>query len=82
MYTGHIYNNEGIPLAGIKVSDGRNIAVSDEHGAYSLPGWERAHVISVQTLTTHHDDWYRYIDKDYDKYNETYIEREYNNGII
>ena len=68
MYRGHIYNNDGIPLSGIKISDGQNITVSDECGAYSLPGWDRAHVISVQALTMHHDDWYRYIDKDHNEY--------------
>ena len=68
MYSGHIYNNEGIPLSGIPVSDGLNITVSDEQGAYSLPGWERARVISVQALTVHHDDWYRMIDKEIDVY--------------
>lgn len=68
MYSGHIYDKEGLPLCGFKVSDGQNIAVTDECGAYSLPGWERANVISVQALTQNHDDWYRYIDKDINQY--------------
>ncbi len=76
MYTGHIYNNEGLPLSGVRVSDGQNIATTDSEGRYSLAGWEHAHVISVQMLTRHHDDWYRYIDEDvvvYDFYISPYV---------
>lgn len=68
MFTGHIYNNEGKALEGIRVSDGRNIAVTDSEGYYSLPGWERANVISVQMLTENHDDWFRYIDREHSVY--------------
>lgn len=78
MYTGHIYNKEGNPISGVKVSDGLNIATTDKKGFYSLPGWERANVISVQMLTENHDDWYRYIDKDlsvYDFYISPYTPR-------
>lgn len=68
MFSGHVYDREGTPLAGIKICDGQNICVTDENGCYSLPGWERARIISVQALTHHHDDWYRYIDEEYDTY--------------
>ena len=63
MYTGHVYNYEGTPLSGIKVTDGLNVSITDESGAYELCGWERANVISEGTLTLYHDDWFRYIDK-------------------
>lgn len=59
MYTGHVFLKQtGAPLVGVKVSDGRNIALTDENGAFSLPGWERMHVINVGILTKSHDDWY------------------------
>lgn len=76
MYTGHIYDTFGNPIPNAKVSDGLNIAITDENGAYTLNGWERAHVISVQILTVYHDDWYRYIDEsvhEYDFYVSPYI---------
>lgn len=63
MYSGHVYNkatNE--PIAGLRVSDGLNIVFTDANGAFSLPGWERAHVIAVQCLTNAHDDWFYMID--------------------
>ena len=68
MYTGHVYNYEGTPLSGIKVTDGLNVSITDESGAYELCGWERANVISVGTLTLYHDDWFRYIDKGHSVY--------------
>ena len=85
MYTGHIYNNEGIALEGIKVSDGRNIATTDASGYYSLPGWEKANVISAQILTNHHNDWYRYIDKEhlvYDFYISPYSSIKKNDALF
>lgn len=62
MYNGHVFHKDGHPLAGMRVSDGCNITVTDEHGSFSLPGWERAHVIAVQCLTLSHDDWFAMID--------------------
>ena len=63
MYTGHVYLYDGTPLCNVKVTDGLNISLTDEDGAYTLPGWERANVISVGVLTLYHDDWFRYVDK-------------------
>ena len=68
MYEGHIYNKEGSPLEGIKVSDGRNVAVTDSAGYYSLPGWERESLIFVQALTRRHSDWYQRIENDVTSY--------------
>lgn len=68
MFSGHVYDRKGTPLKGLKVSDGRFISTTDESGYYSLPGWERANLISVQVLTKFHDDWYRLIDKECDVY--------------
>lgn len=72
MYYGHVYHKTTKqPLPGLRVSDGLHITVTDETGAFSLPGWERAHVIAVQCLTCAHDDWYSLIENhagDYDFY--------------
>ena len=59
MYQGKVIDKRNKqPLAGVAVSDGRSIALTDENGCYSLPGWERAHVINVGLLTRGHDDWF------------------------
>jgi len=59
MYNGKVTNYfTKQPMAGVKVSDGMNIVLTDEEGRFSLPGWERAHVINVGLLTECHDDWY------------------------
>lgn len=63
MYTGHVYHaGTSAPIAGICVTDGRNIVRTDADGAFELPGWERAHVISVGALTHCHTDWFAMID--------------------
>lgn len=70
MIQGHVYNKmNGSPICGMCVSDGRHVVRTDAGGKYTLPGWERAHVVNVQTLTGEHDDWYRRIEdgvSDYD----------------
>ncbi|MBQ9132189.1 MAG: PQQ-binding-like beta-propeller repeat protein [Clostridia bacterium] len=59
MYQGKVIDKQSKqPLAGVAVSDGRNITLTDENGCYTLPGWERAHVINVGMLTRGHDDWF------------------------
>ncbi len=72
MYYGHVYHKATKqPIPGLRVSDGLNIAFTDNDGAFSLPGWEKAHIISVQCLTNTHDDWYLHIEGhvgDYDFY--------------
>lgn len=68
MYSGHVYRFDGLPIEGVKVTDGLNISVTDENGYYSLVGWERANLISVGVLTLYHDDWFRYIDKEHSVY--------------
>ena len=63
MYSGHVYNKTtNTPIAYLRVSDGLNIVLTDENGAFALPGWEKAHIISVQCLTKAHDDWYFHIE--------------------
>ena len=43
MYTGHVYNKAtNLPIPGMRVSDGMNIVFTDENGAFTLPGWEKA----------------------------------------
>lgn len=72
MYKGHVYLKETAePVAGICVTDGRNMVRTDENGAFALEGWERAHVISVCVLTNCHSDWFCMIENhegDYDFY--------------
>ena len=46
------------PLKNIPVTDGRNTVLTDENGQFTLPGWERARVISLGVLTQNHSDWY------------------------
>ena len=48
----------GKPLAGVPMTDGKHIVKTDENGAYTLPGWERARLIYADMLTNAHDDWY------------------------
>jgi len=63
MYKGHVYLKEtSAPVSGICVTDGRNIVRTDINGAFELPGWERAHIISVGVLTKCHSDWYSRIE--------------------
>lgn len=59
MLQGHVYHKEsGRPLADIPVSDGLHTVRTDETGYFSLPGWERAHLVYVSVLTHAHDDWF------------------------
>ena len=62
-YGGKVLNNaDKMPIAGVPVSDGRNIVFTDTDGCFELPGWERAHVINVGILTRSHNDWFFMID--------------------
>jgi len=64
MYTGIVYNTiTNQPLADVTVTDGRNVTKTDDQGRYQLPGWDRAHLISVGLLTQNHDDWYQPIEE-------------------
>ncbi len=49
-------------MAGVSVTDGKNITKTDEAGAFVLPGWERARLIYANVLTNRHDDWYQAIE--------------------
>ena len=46
------------PLAGIPISDGRNVVLTDPDGRFSLPGWERARMVFACVLTFGRSDWY------------------------
>jgi len=52
----------GAPLVGVSVSDGRNFAVTDENGAYSMERWTGAHLVFVNLLTEGHNDWFHYLE--------------------
>lgn len=70
MYTGIVYNTlTNAPIADVTVTDGRNVVKTDSDGRYQLPGWERAHLISVGLLTQNHNDWYARIEEDRAEYN-------------
>ena len=59
LYTGTVTDSRtGLPLSGIRVSDGRNIVITDEKGRYSLPGWERSRLVYVNLLTEERADWF------------------------
>ncbi len=55
--------DSGKPLAGIVMSDGKNVVKTDENGHYVLPGWEKAHLIFANVLTKSHDDWYQSVEE-------------------
>lgn len=58
-YTGKVTDSRtGMPLAGVRVSDGRNVMLTDSKGRYSLPGWERSRVLHVGVLTEARNDWF------------------------
>lgn len=74
-YHGHVYDRASrTPLAGISVSDGRNLTRTDAKGAFSLPGWERGRVIFLNLLTRSHDDWFFAIDERREQY-DFFIDR-------
>ncbi len=69
MYQGTVYNTlTNQPIANVTVTDGRNVTKTDVQGRYKLPGWDRAHLISVGLLTQNHDDWYQSIEEDRSEY--------------
>ncbi|WP_052670687.1 outer membrane protein assembly factor BamB family protein [Draconibacterium sediminis] len=61
-------NEKGI--AGIKVSDGFNVVVTDKNGRFILPGWKKSRFITVYQPSNYScNDWYLPISekrKDYD----------------
>ncbi len=61
----------GRPLAGILITDGKNITKTDGAGSYALPGWERARLIYALVLTSRHDDWYQSIRPGTEQYDFT-----------
>ena len=56
----------GEPLAGLTVTDGRNVARTDADGRYSLPGWERCRIVCVCALTGWDADWYAFAKENLD----------------
>lgn len=57
-YAGKVTDKAGLPLAGVRVSDGRNVVLTDAEGRYALPGWERSRVLHVGVLTRNREDWF------------------------
>ncbi len=67
-YQGYVYDTNNRPLANVLVSDGMNSTLSDENGAFSLDGWEKASLIYCNVLTICHDDWYIPVSKNIKDY--------------
>ena len=60
-YTGKVTDSRtGQPLSDIRVSDGKNVVLTDALGHYALPGWERSRVLHVGILTQDRTDWFIY----------------------
>lgn len=58
-YTGKVTDSRtGLPIAGIRVSDGKNVVLTDAQGQYALPGWDRSRILHVGLLTMQRDDWF------------------------
>ena len=69
MYTGKVFDKTtNAPIKNVPISDGKHVVLTDENGAYSLEGWDRAHLIYVCILTKSHDDWYKHIDAESNTY--------------
>jgi len=68
MYSGYVFQKDGTPLSGIRVSDGRNVCLSGTDGSFTLSGWEKASLIFCNVLTRCHDDWYLPIDEARESY--------------
>lgn len=68
MYHGTVKDSKGIPLEGIRVTDGRNVVLTDSVGVFSLPGWEKTAFICCCVLTKGHSDWYISVQKNRDTY--------------
>ena len=69
MYYGKVLDKRtGKPLSGIRMSDGLNTVLTDSDGNYRLCGWERAHLIYANILTSSHDDWYHCITEGRENY--------------
>ncbi|MBE6712713.1 MAG: hypothetical protein E7580_04225 [Ruminococcaceae bacterium] len=65
---GYVLNCNNEPLNGILLSDGKNFTLSDENGAFSLPGWNKATLVYCNCLTNSHDDWYLPLSSTLDEY--------------
>lgn len=47
-YSGTVTERDGgAPLAGVSVTDGRNVVKTDENGQFTLKGWRKTHFITV-----------------------------------
>lgn len=63
LYSGKVTNKQtGTPMAGVVVTDGRNVVLTAADGSYSLPGWERTRTVAVCTLTKEDRDWFYFTD--------------------
>ena len=59
LYTGKVTDaRTGLPIIGVRVSDGRNVTFTSEDGSYALPGWEGSRVLHVGLLTQARADWF------------------------
>lgn len=57
-FQGKVMNKNGVALADVKVSNGRDICRTDKNGYFCLPYWEKSASVFVMLLTNEQDDWY------------------------
>ncbi len=56
---GHVVRkSDGAAVCSVRVSDGRHICLTDDHGYFCMPLWDRSAAVFVMLLTNRHDDWY------------------------
>jgi len=67
-HQGYVYHKDHTPMSGVRVSDGRNVVLTDENGFFTLPGWEKESLIFCSVLTRSHSDWYLPIEKETKEY--------------
>lgn len=71
------------PLAGVMVSDGRNVVKTDENGAFYLEGYHKSRFVTVTTPSGYNtDDFYIPVDKQRESYDFTLkkLDKTYENG--
>lgn len=67
-----IEGGTGAPLAGVCVTDGRNVVKTDENGSFELKGWRKSHFVTVTVPSGYQtDDFYIPVDDENKSYDFT-----------
>lgn len=57
------------PMAGVSVSDGRNVVKTDENGRFTLEGYHKSRFVTVTTPSGYvADSYYQHVEKDKESY--------------